>query len=175
MEKQSIWSAAALPGIILGAVSIAYLLICHFCGNISSPILQSLLTVLLWVAKFGGSLYLLYWFTKRYTLELDEAAPADAFKFGMVLALLSAFVYSAFYFVYAQFIAPDIFEAGFDMINESYSQYMDQAAIDEILNMKPDFPKMLFVVNLVYCWLFGTVASSFFARSIVPSNPFKQN
>ena len=174
MEEKSIWSIAALPGIIVAAVSIAYQMICFWCGSIESLIAQSILSMVLWALKFGLSLYLTYYFMRKFSFSSQNCDRREIFKFGRILALLSAFVYSAFYFVYAQFIAPELFSDAIQVVIDSYSQVMPQDAIDDIQNMAVDMPKMAFFTNLIYCWLFGTVLAAIFSSALT-RNPFRKD
>lgn len=174
-DKQSVWSVAAGPGLVLGAVSAIYLLASHLLGHIDANILRASLSVLIWIAKFVGCILLLKLFMKRYVSTIQDADSSDSFKFGVVVALLSAFVFSAAYFAYAQFIAPDMFTEAFAAVQDAYSEYLDSAAIEELQNFLPDLPKWLFGVNLVYCFLYGTALSAILCRDIPSRNPFADN
>lgn len=174
MEEKSIWSIAALPGIIIASVSIAYQLICLLAGNIQSAFVQSMLSLLLWTAKFVGSLFLMYFFMKRFADEFDPDN-RRLYRYGLVLALYSALVYSAFYFAYAQYIVPDLFDQAFELMAQSYAQAVPQDALDAMMNLRPDLPKITFFVNLGYCFIFGLCVSSIFSRRLSSRNPFKNN
>lgn len=174
-EKQSVWSAAAAPGLVLGAVSIIYLLASHFLGMLDANVVKGLLSVAVWIAKFVGCILLLRMFMRRYVETIPDATSSDSFKFGVVVALLSAVVFSAAYFAYAQFIAPDMFTEAFAMVQDTYAEYMDSAAIEELQNFLPDLPKWLFGTNLVYCFLYGTALSAILCKDIPSRNPFANN
>ncbi len=163
-----------MPGLIVAGVPILYQLICLWCGSMESIIFQSVLSLVLWGLKFGLGLYLTYYFMRRFSDSLQEPDRREVFKFGRVLALMAAFVYSAFYFIYAQFIAPELFSDAIGLLADNYSQMMPQDAVDEILDMAPDMPKIAFVTNLFYCWLFGTVLAAIFSASLT-RNPFRDN
>ncbi len=60
-EKKSIWESAGKAGLVLGGVSIAYMLITMLTGKLAGngpAFLLGLLNVVLWIAKFAGCIYL---------------------------------------------------------------------------------------------------------------------
>ena len=61
MEQSNKWSSAAMDGLYLSLVTIIYSLI------MAVLVPESFIVkTLLWVAKFGGCLYLLWFFMKRW-------------------------------------------------------------------------------------------------------------
>ena len=172
-EGKSIWNSAAVPGAVLGGVCIAYQLAGLLLTKTDAPVLAGLVSTLLWLAKFIGCIWLMHFFMKKFAAADPDVDNSDTFKFGVVTALFSALIYSAFYFAYAQFIAPDMFDEAFSMISESYSTFMTEDMLEQVENIKPDMPKILFFSSLLYCFIYGTVLSAILSRKVPSANPFE--
>lgn len=165
IERKTVWTEAGLPGLVLGLVPVAVLVLNTIA---SSPVLG----VVLWLVKFVGCIYLMYLFMKKFVSIHDDADNSDSFRFGVVVALLSAFIYSASYFVYAAYIKPDLFETAIATAMDSYSSMLDANTLESMENLIPKMPTITFFVNLVYCFVFGTIVSAVISRSVPSSNPF---
>ena len=88
----------------------------------------------------------------------------------MLTALLSALLYSAFYLAYTSFIAPDTFDTALEILRDN--PYIDSNSMEQVEEMIPRMPTIAFFMNLVYCWLFGTVLAAIYSRNIPSQNPF---
>lgn len=177
-DKNSLWNSAARAGIVLGGVSILYLLLTMLTGyaglgNKAISLLVSVLNAILWIAKFGACIYLMRLFMLKFSDSNPDADNSRVFKFGMATALLSALVYSAFYFAYVMFIAPDTFSEAMSVLDKN--PMFDANTRDMLDQIKPMMPTYSFFVNLIYCWLYGTVLSAILSSNIPPKNPFKDH
>ena len=173
-QKNILWEHAGKAGLVLGGVSILYMLCTMLTGKVaesgSAVFLMSMINLLLWVAKLAACIFLMRFFMLRFSQADPTADNARVFRFGMAVALLSALLYSAFYLAYVSFIAPDTFEQALSMLEDN--PMMDSNSLSAIEDMIPKLPTISFFVNLVWCWLFGTVLSAIFSRNIPPQNPF---
>jgi hypothetical protein len=88
----------------------------------------------------------------------------------MLTALLSALLYSGAYLAYTSFIAPDTFDQALDILRDN--PMVDSATMSQMEQMMPKMPTIGFFMNLIWCWLFGTVLAAIFSRNIPPQNPF---
>ena len=175
-QKNIIWERAGKAGLVLGGVSIAYLLLTMLLGKVagSGPaFLMGLLNALLWLAKFIACIYLMRLFIRRFAAAEPEADRNRVFRFGMLTALLSAVLYSGFYLAYVSFIEPDTFSQALDMLADN--PMLDSNSMSSIEEMIPRMPTISFFGNLIYCWLFGTILSAIFSASARPQNPFTDN
>ncbi len=174
-RKNIILESAGRAGLVLGGVSILYMLCTMLTGKLAgngtgAAFLTTALNGVLWLVKFGACIYLMRYFMLRYSQADPSADNSRVFQFGTLTALLSALLYSAAYLAYTSFLAPDVFDEAFDMIREN--PMMDANSLAAIEEMAPKMPTISFFVNLVYCWLFGTVLAAIFSRNIPPQNPF---
>ena len=98
-KSADMWNQAAVAGLSLGGVSIAYMLLTYLLGLLPEGaalnVLTSVLNLLLWVAKFVGCILLLRFFIRKYASSDIEASHSKSFKFGALVAFLSALVYVA--------------------------------------------------------------------------------
>lgn len=179
-EKQiNIWNEAALPGLVLGSVSIIYMVLSMLMGSLAGTgrmaFLIGLLSFLLWAGKLFLCIWLMKFFMLRFSGRNPSADNRKVFRFGMVVALFSALLYSGFDLVYMLYINPDYIGQSFDLIMQQYASMADSSTLEAMENMKSDMPAITFFSQLVWCWLFGTALSSIFSRKIPSdaSDPFK--
>ena len=168
-DKNYFWNSAAKDGLMLGAISVIYFVLVFLCGKIDGgkviSIALSVFTTLLWVAKLWISLYALRYFILRYHSQDPDGS---AFKYGAAVSLLSALVYSGLYFAFITFVTPDIFQESIDLISQS--GMLSKNEIDMMNDMAASMPLFSFIGNLIYCTIFGTIASFIYSRST--QNPF---
>ena len=68
--RKILWEEAGKAGLALGAVSSAYLFLSQFAGTLKMPALLSMLvTTILWAGKFGGCIWLMMYFMKKFVRE----------------------------------------------------------------------------------------------------------
>ena len=171
--KNLLWESAGKAGLVLGGVSIAYMLCSMLTGKVAEngyAFLMTVVNLLLWLAKFAGCIYLMRWFMLRFSQADPEADNARVFRFGTLTALLSALLYAGGYLAYTTFIAPDSFDQAMETLRDN--PMIDANTMSQMEEMIPRMPTFSFFFNLIYCWLFGTVLSAIFSRNIPPQNPF---
>ena len=174
-QKNSMLEQAGKAGLVLGGVSIVYMLLTMLTGKLaeSGPgFLLGLLNVLLWIGKLVACIYLMRFFILRFAMKDPTVDNSRAFRFGTLTALLSALIYSAFYLAYVSFIAPDTFEEALSVLTDN--PMLDSNSISALEDMIPRMPTISFFVNLFWCWLFGTVLAAIFSRNISSKNPFDE-
>ncbi|MGN0188765.1 MAG: hypothetical protein ACI395_04545, partial [Candidatus Cryptobacteroides sp.] len=86
---------AGIAGVILGLVSTAYIFLSMGISAISSPVLNTLLTIVVWTVKFVLCIWLMMYFMKRLAGSYDGVTNSSTFKFGAVTAGCSALIYAA--------------------------------------------------------------------------------
>jgi len=178
-DKNSIWNEAGKAGLVLGCVSIAYLVISTLMAKLMGDqvglnFIISVFNVLLWAAKFAGCIYLMYYFLKKFA-DANGRDRSKVFKYGMAVALLSALLYSAAYLVYVLYIDPEALTNSLAQVMESYSSMIPAEDMEMVEDMSGTLPTVSFFSNLIWCWLFGTVLSAIFSSRICggsSNNPF---
>ena len=166
-ENKSIWSAAAAPALIMGGISVAYLILTHFTGLMKgggAAVIGGLLTFILWGAKLAACILVMRHLLRSFAASEEDMDSSRVFKFGMAVSFLSALLYSAAYLGYVLYIVPDQISRLFDTILGQYGSMLDSNSISTLEAMQPKMPSIYFFTNLIYCFLFGTVLSAIFSH-----------
>lgn len=172
-DKKTLWNNAGRAGIILGGIPIIYSMCTFLLSKVEgAAVLTGLGNVILWAAKFVLCIWLMNVFMKQWYRSNEGMSRGELFKYGTIVALLSAIVYSAFYLAYLQFIAPDVLDQALETMQDM--PQMDSNTSQMMESLLPKLPTITFFFNLGYCWLFGTILSSIFSSRIVSDNPFKE-
>lgn len=174
-DKNSFLNESGKAGLVLAGVAIAYMLITNLIsGVLKGGFLSNALSLILWAGKLVLCIWLMYRFLQAFALKNDKNRNRT-FNFGMSVALCSAVVYGGFYLLYVTVISPDTFSKALDTIAQMYSGVMTSDQIDHIMNMESSLPTIGFFLNLIWCWLFGTIVSAIVSSSICnKSNPFDE-
>ncbi|MBP9993151.1 MAG: DUF4199 domain-containing protein [Bacteroidales bacterium] len=167
-NKKTIWTEAGMPGLVLGLIPVV-------CVALNAITGSSVVAVVLWLAKLVGCAWLMYAFMKKFVSLHSDAGNSDAFLFGVIVALLSAFVYSAFNYLYSTLLKPDMYSEAFETMMQNYNSMLDANTKEQLENLIPKLPVIGLFANLVYCFVYGTVLSAIFSRTIVPQNPFESD
>jgi len=178
-EKTSIWNEAGKAGLVLGGVSILYMVISTLLTKLTGEqvglnFILSVFNVLLWAGKLCLCIYLMYYFLNKFARDNGKDR-GSVLKYGMVIAFYSAILYSGFYLLYTLYIDPDMLSNSLAQVLESYSSMIPSSEVEQIENMTSSLPSIAFFSNLIWCFLFGTVLSSIFASKICggsSNNPF---
>ncbi len=168
--KRDFWDGAGKAGLVLGSVPILYMLIEQLllqnAAEAIGAIPASLVSFLLWLAKFVGCIFLMRWFMRRFSTRFGDATHRDISRYGTAIALTSALIYSAFYLAWSKFIDPEMFSRAFETAAEQYSSIMDSNTMEMMEQMEGSMPVIGFFSNLIYCFLYGTVLSAILSRNI---------
>lgn len=174
-NRSDMWNQAAIAGLSLGGVSIAYLLLTYLMGLLPDgtafSILVSVLNVILWAGKLVGCILLLRYFMRRYASSDIEASHSKSFRFGALVALLSALVYSAAYMGYCMLNMDMISEVAITTLNSLPGTTSEM--YDMVDAMMPKLPTMSFFANMVWCTLYGVIVSAILSQKIPDDNPFR--
>lgn len=171
--RKNMWNSAGKAAIVFGLISSAYLFITQYLSLLQMPaFVNMLIGFVLWAAKFGGCIWLMMFFMRKFSAKNSEADNSSVFRFGMIIALLSALIYSAASFANAAFISADLYAEQIETVMQSYSKFMDantMAAMEKVFGI---MPQITFFSNLIYCFLFGTALSAILSRNIPSKDPF---
>lgn len=172
---KNLWNSAAKAGLALGLVSSVYLFVNQWVALMDAPVISGLLSFVLWAVKFGGCIWLMMFFMKKFVAENQDAVNSDTFRFGVVTALLSAIVYAAFSFANTAYFSADMIAENMDTVMQAYSQFMDSNTMAKMDQMMAKMPQITFFSNLIYCFIFGTILSLILSRNIPSKDPFAAN
>ncbi len=173
MIRRNMWNGAAVAGLALGGVSTAYLFVTQFMSTAEFPVfLNMLLTGLLWIGKFGGCIWLMMFFMKKFVAENQNVDNRDTRRFGIIAAFLSAIVYSAASFANVAFISAEMFEEQTGILLQQMAPMMDANSMAMMDRYMESLPQFTFFSNLIYCFIFGAILSAILSRNIPSRDPF---
>ena len=167
------WNTAGKAGLVLGLYTTVFLFISQMLGQAEIPaFLSTILSLLLWAAKFVGCIGLMVFFMKKFATENDGITNSNTFRMGVTTAFLSALVYSAFAFANVAFISPELFEGQMNEVMQQLAPMMDSNTMNVFEKYLENLPQITFFSNLIYCFLYGTVLSFILSRNIPKNDPF---
>jgi hypothetical protein len=167
-----IWNNAMKAGIILGLVSITYMFLGIPIGKISPGFLSTALVTVLWIVKFVLCIWLMAYFMKRLVSDYDGVTNSHTFKYGIAIALLSAFVYSTISMFNMQFISHDEVVSQLETQFNSISNMLDSNSKEVLESIKNNIVQITFIGNFIWCLIYGTILSSILSSSIPSKDPF---
>lgn len=174
--RKKLWEEAGKAGLVLGGVSSAYLFLTQYLGNVQMPNLASMLIAsFLWMVKFGGCIWLMKYFMKKFASQNENIENSTTYRFGLAVSVLSALVYAAASFANTAFISADMIASNMELLMEQMSPMMDLNSLNQIEDIMAKLPQITFFSNLFYCIIYGSAVSFILSRNIPDKNPFADN
>lgn len=171
--NKTLWRIAGTDGLKLGLVSSAYMFLTVMLEKADiNPVLNSVLTFILWGAKFAGCILLMKYAMVRFVKTDSGISNGDTFRLGTAAALLSAFVFSVFSYANVTIISADLYAEQLNTLMQQMAPLMDSNSLNLMDRYIERFPEMTFFSNLIYCFLFGTILSAILSRNIPEKDPF---
>lgn len=181
MKDNTFANSVAKTGLILGAVYITGLLpkmidAFVWLGNEVHKG-EVLVRILICIVELVLCILLLRYFMLKYSAKNPEADNSKVFCFGMLAALLSSVIYSAFdlvfYMAYFMFIAPE------SITSDALNVLPRIPVFDNFIYSSIENPVLQAVFgDLIYCFtlfIFGIIVSAILSRNIPPRNSFPNN
>ena len=172
LEKNTLINLASVSGAVLGVFTIACTALGNAVAGFENPVLASIFNLLVWALKFGGCIYIMRWSMRKLSGSYEDVTNRKTFRLGMLSALFSAILVSAYSYIYMGLINPEQLKEAMDNVYQSMSGMMDSNTLAEMQKMEPKMAGISFFSNLIYCFLYGTVLSSILSSNIPSKNPF---
>lgn len=170
MENINKWKSAATDGLILSAITIVYLLVTNLLP--SGAKWSSFVTIPLWIAKFGGCIWLLYWLMRLYSTKFETITYRSSFAYGTLVSLFSAIVCSCWqYFSMTVLFSKSTDNMMEQVISVMGTQYTEEQ-MEAVMPLLENLPQISLFANLVYFTLFGLMVSAIAANYTKKVNPF---
>ena len=147
------WETAAKAGLVLGMISSAYMFLTQFMAG-ATGFLMTILSFVLWAAKFGGCIWLMSFFMKKFAAEHPEVDNKATFNLGMATALLSALIYSAAAFANIAFISGDAMVEQMNQMMQQMGSMMDSNSKSLMETYMEILPQITFFSNLYKQFIF---------------------
>lgn len=174
-SNAEIMNRAGIAGLALGAVSTAYMFIVQYLPHlIQVPVAVSIISAILWIAKFAGCIYLMAWFMTSLTKSCGGAERSHTLKLGLWASVFSALIFSAASLANTLFINPEEISQAFDQALGMYAPKLDSNSLAAIENVKESMPTITFFSNFFYCVIYGSILSSILSRNIPKTDPFAE-
>ena len=172
-SSAEIMNRAGIAGLALGAVSTAYMFIGQYLPHlIQAPVAVSIISVLLWIMKFGGCIYLMAWFMTSLARSYSGAERRHTLRLGLWASLFSALIFSAASLANTLFINPEGISQAFDQALGMYASQLDSNSLAAIENVKESMPTISFFSEFFYCVIYGSILSSILSLNIPKNDPF---
>lgn len=160
-----------MDGLYLSIVTIIYTLVVS--------VLQPegfLIKSVLWIAKFGGCIYLLWLFMKKWSDRFDTISYGQSFNYGFIVCLFSSIVCACFGYIQVEWLFPQQIDEAFTLAKETMaSQGTLDSTSENALNMvMGNFGRFTLFISLFYYAAFGALAAAITAVYTKKENPFGQ-
>ncbi len=169
MEQSNKWSSAAMDGLYLSLVTIIYSLV------VAVMMPESfIIKTLLWVIKFGGCLYLLWFFMKRWSDQFDTITYSQSYNYGFIICLLSSVMCACYSYIQVEWLFPEQTEQAITLAKETMAQQgtLDSNTENIMDSFFGNFGRISMFVSLFYYIIFGSIASAITANFTKKTNPF---
>ena len=169
MEQNNKWSSAAMDGLYLSLVTIIYSLIVSV-----FPTESFLIKTLLWIVKFGGCLYLLWYFMKRWSDQFDTITYSQSYNYGFIVCLLSSVICACFSYAQVEWFFPGHTEEAINLAKETMIQQgtLNSSTEDTMNTFFNNIGRISLFASLVYYTIFGGIAAAITANFTKKTNPF---
>lgn len=168
MDNNTIWNEAAKAGLVFGGFSSICLALKQLAGMSGSNVLTIIASAVLWALEFFGCIYLM----RHYLVMVKDrfsADVADCKSFGKRTAMLSGLILAA---VATYFILKMPSDALNEMISAATAN-LGSTEKAEMAKAMDSFPVVFFLIQWLYCFIYGTILSSILTRYVFVEDIFK--
>ena len=159
------WSLSMRDGLLLSLVTLV-------CTTLSQVAQLSFLNILLWLVKLIGSIWLLWFFMKRYAAAHPEETRTTGY--GVMVCLFSSIVCAVFTYISFRFLFPETVEEAFAQVPQILSSTpgVTPEVEDAIARLQDSFPQLMCILTLIWNFLIGLVISAIIGASTARKDPF---
>jgi len=171
IQFKTIWRAASLGGIVLAAVSTAYMLINNKLTDFGREFWVQAIVFTLDLVKIVACIWLMRRFMWQFKKDFPHAQRRDVRRVGTWIGLLSALIFATATMMYYT-LNPEFIDQTLNTALEVSKGALDKNSLTALNSFKDNFAQYMFFSQLIYCSLFGCILSLILAMKIVPDNPF---
>lgn len=176
ITSRTIWNEAGKAGIALGGTVIVCSLLSSLIGQLNGGTMVkfflSVFGFILWAVKFGGCMWLMAYFMKKLVADYDDVTNQDTYRLGVASALLSGLIVAAFTLASVMYITPEAYLETFQTAMQQALPTLDSNSQEIFDSLTDNLPVIMFISNLLYCFIYGWILSFILSRNIPSSNPF---
>ncbi|MBR5396560.1 MAG: DUF4199 domain-containing protein [Bacteroidales bacterium] len=165
------WNSASIAGLVMAAVTIAAELVGTLCNKVPG-FGGGILNFLAWAGKIAVCALTFRALMKRFHDSYEDVDYPRLQRYGLKLALFSSLLVAAYSLVNILLIEPDSIKQALDAFREGYASMLDSNSEAVLDKMMPKMPLYVGIVTVIYCYLWGWLFSTLFAKSLAPYDPF---
>ena len=111
---------------------------------------------------------------KKFVSDNDVDDNRTSFVFGMLVALFSAILVSAYTLANVLFISPESVDLLFDTVYNVMGPALDDNGRNAVEHLREIYPQYIFFATLIYCFIYGTILSAILSARIPSKDPFAE-
>ena len=153
-------------GLLLSLITLA-------CTTLGSLVHLSFLNILLWLVKLVGSIWLLWFFMKRYGDSHPEELRTTGY--GILVCLFSSIVCAVFAYLSYRFLFPSAIDEIMSQLSATLASTpgMTAEAEDAVYKVMDNLPQIMCVLTLIKDFILGLIISAIIGASTGKrNNPF---
>lgn len=163
------WNSAAVAGLLMACATIGADYITTLPARLGAG--GVLISYLLKCAKIIACIYvfrlLMLLFYNRFRTDYAKLQ-----RYGLKIALFSSILVAGFSLVQILVINPDTMTQIMQEVGNTYQNMMDSNTMAVMEKMMTKLPAITFFSSLIYCYLWGWILSTTFARRLFPPDLF---
>lgn len=155
------WSNAARDGLMLSLITVVI-------STLNILLNISFLSTIFWLIKTVGSIWLLWFFMRRYMLEDNSGNP---FSYGVATCTFSSVVCAVWSFVLSRFLFPDKVTEALDQVASKFGELPSEYAgtYNQVMDVFSDidtYARVGSLATLLWAFLIGVIASAIINASL---------
>ncbi len=157
MEKSRV-STAALYGIYLSIPSIVVMLI----NDSFNP--GGAISILLWIVKFAGSIWILHRLIKEWASNFNEFNYGAGVSFGSLTCTFSSIIVALFSWLNVAVINKENYANKIDEAMSALEASMNSDQLEIVENAMNHIEEYVLFGSLIYCTIFGVIVTLIIAN-----------
>lgn len=150
-------NTAALYGLYLSLPSAITLLI----QDTYQP--GTFISILLWIFRFGSSIWLLFKFMKEWASNFEEFTYGNGVSFGFLTCTFSSMIVAVARWVSISFLNNEALQMAMQEAMERFEEQGNTQVIETMDSIMGNMPVIALFSTLLYCVIYGLILSSILA------------
>lgn len=163
LDNTTLWNEAAKTGAFLGAVSVGCLALKEVAASSGSTFWIQAAAIVLWAVEFFGCILLMKNAMLSVRDRYEGVIIQDTYKLGRRSALLSGLLLASAQTLFIMKTPEAELGALADQLSQALPAGIGRDEVDRAMD---NLPIITFISQWIYCFLYGTVLSSFLSRYI---------
>ena len=173
LDSKTLWNEAGKTGLVFGLFSSVCLGLKEASALTGSTFLVQAAAIILWAVEFFGCILLM----KKYMLDLrdkyEDVTMIDTYRYGRRIGLLSGLILASVDAVLIMNIPQETVSSVMNDLSSSVTAQLGSnydTAVEQVVDRLPLYT---FIVQWLYCFLYGSLLSAIMSRYIFMQNYFQ--